>query len=184
MNKYQDIHIDGSDEVSVNSVINKVAEKLHYRLVETRLNDISISFPKSNNNFFGNIVRIIGSENSLNILNSNNWLKSLSGYILINPVKDIPKDHKYCSVRLSRKKNSKLAWAKRYSKRHNITFEEAINKWIEPKLDDCSLPFLISKSSSTGQKYSRFIKQSEEKEFVSGSFNTFGLSKIATIPIF
>ncbi|MDF1830219.1 type I-F CRISPR-associated endoribonuclease Cas6/Csy4 [Cycloclasticus pugetii] len=183
MDYYQDIKITPDNEMRANVLLNKVYSKLHKTLFIQKSKDVGISFPQYKV-LLGNIIRIHGSEAKLNELKTIDWLGGLAGYSSISPIQHIPHDVKYRVI--SRKQPSMTeAKLRRLIKRGSITPESVKDykvKMFEKGLDN---PYLELDSTSSGHKHRRYIAFGELlSNPLKGDFDSFGLSKKATIPWF
>ncbi len=183
MDHYIDIQIKPDTEMRENVLLNKVYTKLHKTLFLLKSTDIGVSFPKYKV-LLGDIIRIHGTAGRLLELQNTNWLGGLSGYCEVAKIQTIFNDVSYCNI--SRKQaNMSLAKLRRLIKRGSISFEEAKkykSKMFTQGLDN---PYLELDSTSNGNTHRRYIEFGEPQKFaVTGEFDSFGLSKSATIPWF
>jgi CRISPR-associated endonuclease Csy4 len=183
MNHYLDIQIKPDAEMRINVLLNKVYIKLHKVLYSSSIVDIGISFPKYKI-LLGNILRLHSNQQSLEKLQSINWLGGLSSYCILTEILPIPDKVKYRTI--SRKQtNMTTAKLRRLIKRESITENDA--KKYKAKLFTQGLDnaYLELDSSSNGHKYRRYIEFGElQSSSVTGVFDQFGLSKVGTIPWF
>jgi len=183
MDYYLDIKIEPDEEVPIYFIRNKIYSKLHKALSTLNTTDIGVSFP-CYKKMLGDVIRIHSSESRLTELQAMNWLGGLSGYCSINSIQKIPVDvtHRNISRIQTNMTEAKL---RRLIKRGSISAEESKNykaKMFQQSLDN---PYLELESSSNGQKHRRYLNFSEiSKNPCSGEFDTFGLSKTATVPWF
>jgi CRISPR-associated endonuclease Csy4 len=183
MNNYIDIQIKPDAEMRENVLLNKVYTKLHKALSTLKATDIGVSFPNYRVKL-GDVIRIHASEARLNELQATDWLGGLSGYCDMSAVMPVPAEAKYRTV--SRiQSNMTASKLRRLIKRGSITVQEANQykaKMFSQGLDN---PYLELESSSNGNKHRRYLQFSELKDMpVEGSFDNFGLSKVATVPWF
>lgn len=183
MDYYQDIKMNPDDEMRANVLLNKVYSKFHKALFTLKSTNIGISFPEYKV-MLGSVIRLHGSEAQLMELQAIDWLGGLAGYSNVSPIKNIPVDVKYRII--SRKQpNMTEAKLRRLIKRGSITSESVKAykaKMFERGLDN---PYLELDSTSSGHKHRRYIAFGELLSTpVTGVFDTFGLSKTATIPWF
>ena len=70
-------------------------------------------------------------------------------------------------------------------RRHAIDVREAHLRIPDESARLANLPFVQLRSTSTGQTFRLFIEHAPAQSSpMAGHFNTFGLSKVATIPLF
>ena len=197
---YVDITLLPNEEDNLSFIWQKIYAQMHLALVgikdENNSVDIGFSFPFYHNHLFpiGDVLRILAnSKKKLELLDINKCLNKLEGYIYIGKIKEVPNDIKmYASFsRKQFKSNAEIRrLAKRYAKRNAVSEEEALEnfKLTEEKYtklkEKNGLPFINIKSLSTGNNVKIFISKEEVKKEELGRFNTFGLSKTATVPIF
>lgn len=183
MNYYIDVLLKPDSEMRVNVLMNKTVTKLHKALYSIQSDSIGISFPEYKI-LLGNKLRIHGNHIMLSKLEENDWLGRLNGYCQKTPIQEIPKNISYRII--SRKQcnmsNSKL---KRLIKRKGLNSTEIKNYKIKMLSQGIDNPYLELESTTSHQLYRRFISFSpiQENE-TSGKFDSFGLSKTATIPWF
>ena len=184
MNFYFEIKIVPDNKVRENVLLNKVYTELHKNLVVLNSNNIGVSFPE----YFlklGKVLRIHGSETDLNKLQNRNWIVDLSDQYQVSKITYIPQDAKY---RIISRMQSTMTLSKlnRLKKRGAITTAEQEKsykvKMLSKGLDN---PYVELVSDSTGHLYRRFLQFTTlSDEPINGEFDTFGLSKTATVPIF
>lgn len=183
MDYYIDIEIKPDEELQESPLMNLVYNKFHKALVKLKTKQIGISFPKYQIKL-GRVLRLHGSISDLQNLQDINWLNGIAGYCKISDVKNVPVDAKYRTVSRVRTNMSKSK-LERLKKRGSITPGKEKNyraKMFSQGLDD---PYLDLESGSTGQKHRRFIQFGHLLDQpVAGKFDSFGLSKVATVPWF
>jgi CRISPR-associated endonuclease Csy4 len=183
MDYYLDIKIVPDEEVPIYFIRNKVYAKFHKALFSLNSTDIGISFPKYKVKL-GNVIRLHGTENSLQKLQDKNWLGGLSGYCDISSIQAIPDEVVYRTI--SRKQsNMTEAKLRRLIQRGSISQDEVKGykaKMFQQSLDN---PYLELESTSNGHKHRRYLAFGESsKSMTLGEFDFFGLSKTASIPWF
>jgi len=183
MNHYIDILIKPDVEMRENWLLNKVYSKLHKALFDLQSNWIGISFPEYKIKL-GCIIRIHSTDKRLEELQQTNWLGGLKGYCVVSSVQAIPVNVVYRNI--SRiQSNMTEAKLRRLVKRGSISNDEMKKykaKMFQKGLDN---PYLELQSTSNGQLHRRYIHFGELLEQpVLGEFDSFGLSKAATVPWF
>ncbi len=162
---------------------NTLYTKFHKRLYDLKSSDIGVSFPEYKVKL-GRVLRIHGTSQRLQILQSENWLSGLAGYCDISEIQKIPDQASHRTV--SRKQtNMTAAKLRRLIKRNTIQPDE-INRYkakmFQQGIDN---PFLELNSASNGYKHRRYLSFGAlQKEATAGNFDQFGLSKQATVPWF
>ncbi len=167
----------------LNRILNAVYTKLHKTLENLDSTSIGVSFPQYKA-ILGNTLRIHGSHETLDKLMQHNWLGGMLGYCKISKIKPVPGEvsHRTISRKQSTMSPSKL---RRLIKRESITDKEAKQyraKMFSKGLDN---PFIELESASNGHRHRRYIEFGELLDHsVQGKFDSFGLSKTATVPWF
>lgn len=193
MNFYQDIKILPDAEIRENKLLNMVFTKLHKAIFEFKARDVGVSFPQVKTKL-GCVLRIHSNKNRLDDLQAKNWLGGLSGYCQVSeilPVSEKVKGHQTLSRIRQTMSDAKLKQRLIYQKQQGVLDtkekEKAYEKQYKDKMFATGLdnPYLELQSTSTNNKYRLYIKFGDlQKTAVAGEFNRFGLSKIATVPIF
>ena len=183
MEYYIDIKLKPDAEMQESPLMNLVYNKFHNALAKLKIEQIGVSFPKYKIKL-GKVLRLHGDKVNLHNLQGLNWLGCIAGYCEISDVKNVPADVKYRTVSRIRNNmsNSKL---KRLKRRRSITPDE--EKIYKAKMFSQGLdsPYLDLESGSTGQKHRRFFCFGPlVDQTVDGKFDSYGLSKVATVPWF
>ena len=183
MNHYIDIQIQPDAEMRENLLLNKVYTKLHKALYSLKSKDIGVSFPRCKV-LLGDIIRLHGTVNSLLKLQESNWLGGLTGYCKITKIQTVPEQTSYRII--SRiQANMTPTKLRRLIKRGSISADEVKRYKAKMFTKGLENPYFELESSSNGHKHRRYIDFGEIiKHSVSGEFDQFGLSKVATIPWF
>lgn len=183
MNHYLDMQLKPDAEMRENVLLNKVYTKLHKALSTMKLTDIGVSFPKYRVKL-GDVLRIHGTKQRLEALQAMRWLGGLSGYCKVSDVLPVPEKVKYRVI--SRiQSNMTEAKLRRIIKRGSISSKAV--KQYKAKMFSIGLdnPYLELESNSNGHKHRRFIQFGELLDApIKAVFDSFGLSKTATIPWF
>ena len=183
MSFYIDIQIKPDAEIRENVLMNKVYSKLHKALFDLNANNVGVSFPKWKV-MLGTTLRLHSTQESLDALQKINWLGGLSGYCEVSGILNVPGN---CKYRVISRIQTTMTPAKlrRLLKRGTITNEEAKAykaKMFTKGLDE---PYLELESGSNGNKHRRYISFGQLVDTnTEGAFDSFGLSKTATIPWF
>lgn len=184
MDHYFDVEIQPDAEMRENLLLNKVYTKLHKGLCDVNSTNIGVSFP-AYKILLGRVIRVHGNNQLLSEFQAVNWLGGLSGYCKVSEILAIPQQVKYRKV--SRwQSNMSESNLRRLIKRGSITQAEI--KAYKGKMfatQMTTLPYLELESTSSGKFHRRYIQMNELCDnSVNGDFDTFGLSKTATIPWF
>tara|TARA_R110001599_G_scaffold43846_6_gene131061 strand:+ start:7249 stop:7800 length:552 start_codon:yes stop_codon:yes gene_type:complete len=183
MNSFLDIELKPDAEMRENVLMNKVYAKLHKTLFDIKATDIGVSFPQYKV-MLGKVLRVHSSVERLAQLQNSNWLGGLAGYCAISDIQTIPVEAKY---RMVSRIQSNMTQSKlnRLIKRGSITDSEV--KAYKAKMFTKGLdnPFVELESGSNGHNHRRYIQFSEILDNpLPGEFDSFGLSKTATVPWF
>lgn len=196
MNYYQEITLLPQTEVSVHSIWPKLYQQLHLALVELQKaqpeKPVGVSFPQYKFNgrdasgFIGSKLRIFAlDEVALVQLDLAKWFNRLHDYVHITQTRAVPENinRYFCFSRLQVKSNIHRL-ARRKANREGISVEQALvllNGFEEKKLKE---PFINLGSLSGGERFQLFIARKESSDAVLGSFSSYGLSAVATVPDF
>jgi CRISPR-associated endonuclease Csy4 len=183
MNYYVDIRILPNSELSDGILMNELYSHLHKVLV-SHGGDIGICFPNFNKKL-GDILRLHGTQISLQKIMSTQWTANIMDYVKISEILVIPENVCYRVIKRVQTKSSKERLLRRSVRKGWLTEEEAPLK-LEEKCDKkLTLPFLQLNSSSTKQRFRLFIEHGPIlTDPIIGSFNAYGFSFDATIPWF
>jgi CRISPR-associated endonuclease Csy4 len=183
MDYYIDIQIQPDAEMRENELLNKVYTKFHKALFDMQANDVGVSFPEYYIKL-GRTLRIHATKNRLSQLQQLNWVGGLSGYCKFSAIQAIPDKVMYRTVSRIQTTMSSAKF-QRLIKRGTIA--ESDNKQYRAKMFEQGLnnAFLEIESTSNGHKHRRYLEFGELTATpISGQFNQFGLSKMATVPWF
>lgn len=184
MHHYIELHVLPDAEMPTTFLINAAYTKIHKELHNLNSKNIGISFPNYKI-LLGNLIRIHGEDENIKHFVDNNWLGGLSGYCKISKVLETPSDTKHRTVSRWRSNMSESHF-RRLLKRGSANENDYLEyKTKMSEAQKTKLPYLELLSTSTGNRYRRYIKFGELlNEPVKGKFDHFGLSKTATIPWF
>lgn len=193
MKYYQEITLLPGPEISLNFLWSKVYQLLHPILAASADSQgrtpFGVSFPgytmEHDRPSLGNKLRVFASDGeSLEALQLKNRFQRLEDYLhIVRIPRQVPETVSGYSryARIHQEANS-AAKARRYSLRNGISLSEA-RKLFPPNGARLKDPYIRLNSKSTGQKMLLFIRKTES-EAKDGSFNTYGLSNVATVPEF
>lgn len=183
MDSYLEIKIVPDAEVPIYFIRNKVFTKLHKTLFSLKASNIGVSFPKYKVKL-GDVIRLHGSQARLTELQNTSWLGGLIGYCDVSEIQPIPSNVKHRTI--SRiQSNMTEAKLRRLIKRGSINTGNAKKYRAKMFTQGLDNPYLELESSSNGNKHRRYLQFSELlDEAVTGKFDQFGLSKVATVPWF
>ncbi len=157
--------------------------KFHKALCDLNSTDIGVSFPAYQKTL-GDQLRIHGTQTALTQLQDKNWVGGMSGYCQVSAIQPVPDNVQYRTV--SRvQANMSQAKLNRLIKRGSITEEEVKQYRAKMFTQGLENPYIELISGSNKHKHRRYIKFSDlTSQPITGKFDLFGLSKIATVPWF
>ena len=183
MNKYIDVTLLPDEDMSLHELMSRVYFKLHKGLCNINSNTIGVSFPNTDHTL-GDIIRLHGWEEDLLNLEETNWLGGLIGYCNKTGILNTPESTSHYIVSQKRKKYDN-ARMKRLIKEGRLVTDEQIKEYNRKIIDSRFKKHYIEMMSSSGNKYIRCIQTSDVMVNATiGQFNTFGLSKTASVPYF
>jgi len=187
MDAYLEIRLLPDPEFPVSFLMGVLYGKLHRALVTIESSKIGVSFPgySQSPRGMGDRLRLHGDQSALSQLMTQNWLKGMRDHIQCSDILPVPESVQYRTVSRRQFKTSSERLRRRRMKRKGETWAQAaaaIPDSIERRPD---LPYVHLRSQSTEQSFTLFIEQGELREQpTSAEFNTYGLSRQATIPWF
>ncbi len=204
MKYYQDITLLSCHEIPLSFIWGKIYMQIHLGLVSRKNagkeTSIGVSFPEYEDKAasfpLGTKLRLFAeSKEELADLNVEALLfRFVNDYVDITPIEPVPSEiNGYAIFERIHALKSRLPKARRYAKRHNVSLEEA-NAELErlaastekaaPVILYQSLPFIQMDSLSNGHKFRLLIHKKTVPSFSKGTFNVYGLSSSASVPIF
>ena len=188
MDYYIEIKLLNDPEIGLGFLWKKVFAQVHLALAERGGGTIGVSFPKYGDKVFpmGDTLRLFAStQDTLTALNLREWLARLQDYAAVSAIQKTP-DNIQGYAQFSRKqaKTGKERQARRYAKRHHIDYEEALKHYENMEEKVLKLPFVMLQSLSSNQEMKLFVEKKPSATEVKGDFNSYGLSKEATVPWF
>ena len=184
---YREIRLFGDTEIPLGFIWQKLYERLHKALVPLKDAEgavpVGFTFPRYGGDFpLGDRLRVFApDEATLEKLSLEDMLSDLADYVNISEIRQTPAEHGHVVFRRKQFKTNPLRQARRYAKRHGISYEEALARYAtfdaDEKIQKNRLPFFNFHSTSTGQKMRIFIVKGTVEHPREGKFTTFGLSK-------
>ena len=188
MNYYVEIKLLCDPEIGLGFLWKKVFTQVHLALAEHGGGAIGVSFPQYGDKVFpvGDTLRLFAStQEGLDSLNIKQWMARLQDYVKISDIRKIPDDiQEYASFSRKQVKTGKERQARRYAMRHDIDYEEALKYYENMEEKVLKLPFVMLQSLSSNQELKLFIEKRRSTIETIGDFNSYGLSKEATVPWF
>ena len=187
MDHYIDFHILPDPEFNSSTLMNVLFSKFHLALVELDGAGYGVSFPRfiAERPSLGDCMRVHGSSANLEDLLSQGGLSGMRDYVRSGRIEAVPGRAMHCRVRRVQPKSNVERLRRRYMKRHGVSAEEAERRFSESVEQRVRLPYLQVRSRSTDRHFRLFIEHSEPgTQAVLGEFNSYGLSRTATVPWF
>lgn len=186
MDHYIDVKLMPDPEFTGAVLMSALYNKLHRALVSMKADDIGVSFPEYQlkPKALGTVLRVHGSHTSLSTLLEAGWLKGMMDHIEPVAITGVPQTTQFLLVKRKQYKTNADRLRRRRMKRKGETWKQvcqAIPDQLVPKVD---CPFATLRSQSSGQTFALFIDQRQASEVGKGKFNSYGLSKEATVPWF
>ena len=193
MKYYQEITLLPDAEVTENHIWEKVYQQLHLAIAnsmqEGEKGRLGVSFPDYTVDKvvkLGRRLRIFAdTEAELQHLDMKKWLLRYMDYVHIKQIRPVPdkKVSGYAIYRRYHQEANSFQKARRYARRHNISYDEALELFPvhEPERN---LPYVQLRSETNQHKYRLYIEQIPHKEPVSVGFGSYGLDSRSTVPVF
>lgn len=184
MESYQDIRVLNDPEFNKQTLMSVLFMKLHLALSAHKNGDIGVSFPEHAKTP-GEVLRLHGNQKTLVALEHTQWLAGLRDYCMVKPVAAVPEIIGWRTVSRVQVKSNVERLMRRSVRKGWLTEEQAARQIKEQQNQNCDLPFIQLKSHSTGQHFKLFICHGElQKMPTAGTFGSYGLSTVTTIPWF
>lgn len=188
MDHYVDLMIRPDPEFPAHQLMSALYAKLHRALVNLRADGIGVSFPGFNAKpaSIGTQFRLHGSVPSLQTLMETGWLLGMRDHAHVSGVQPIPAGAGHRHVCRVQVQSSPERLRRRAMRRHGLSEDAARARIPEVAARTLALPFVQLSSRSTGQlSFPLFIEHGPiQPQPVAGRFNSYGLSREATIPWF
>jgi len=191
---YQEIKLLASAEIPMNFLWSKVFQQIHLGLVEMQDDKkqvpIGLAFPEyvqgDKFSVLGGKLRLFAKqETSLSEFNAGSWLARLNDYVHCTSIRSVPeKLSGYAIYQREQPKASKERLARRYAKRHNLSYDEALILYQPMNQKNMTTPFIRLESLSGGQSFCLWIKKTVVAEPSGENFGCYGLSAFSTVPEF
>ena len=200
MKYYQEITILPCTEVPAYFLWSKVYQKLHLGFASQKDVQgnipVGVSFPSYRENedsssegeeacALGYKLRLFAEDETvLERFALSKLLHRLEDYVHITRVRPVPKNLKgYATYSRFHQRNSVEQKARRYAKRHDISYENAEQLFPVQKFEE-GLPYIQMKSSTNQNMFRLFIKKENKDYSVNEGFSSYGLSNRSTVPEF
>lgn len=178
MTHYLEFTLKSSKKTPTPVIMSALLNHVHHTLVKLETVQLGVSFPGYGTTL-GSVLRLHGEHYLLKLFVM--ALDRLPQEVIVSDIRlvpDVVRQACFYRVRTS-KQNSKLQAGLKSG--HITNAKEYVVKMCQEVLNT---PYFYSQSTSTGQGYKRFIGYSEVDSGASGEFDSFGLSKTASVPVF
>jgi CRISPR-associated endonuclease Csy4 len=185
MNHYIEITLNPNRSNKIYELRSGIMANIHNALVLLQSTTVGVSFPSFDGELhLGPVIRLHGSNNMLQSILEMNVFSKMSDVIYITDVLEVPDTvDGYQSIHRIQQTMS-MSKLNRLIKRGSIKTED-INKYkakmCRGLLDN---PYFELMSQSSKQRFRTYLQFNDKSELVEGEFNSYGLSKSATVPIF
>lgn len=192
MKYYIDITLLPDAEANLGFLWQKVYQQLHLALVENKVSEkqsaIAVSIPDYGGNGFplGCKLRLLAQhQEQLQQLDMGKWLNRLTDYTHITSIKNVPTSvSQFAQFKRKQFNTNSERLARRRVKRKEESLEQALKHYAGFTDQETHLPFINIKSLSKGGQFRLFIEREVFANSEEGTFNCYGLSQGATVPIF
>lgn len=185
---YLDIQLRPNPELAAPHLLGGLYGRLHRALVQAQSQEIGVSFPRHDDRqpSLGNQLRLHGAAAALERLMAGAWLRGMEDYLERSPIQPVPATAQYRVVSRVQAKSNVDRLRRRAIKRHGLTVQEAEARLPLAAEERLALPFITLGSISTDQPaFPLFIRHGPVlSSSTPGVFNSYGLSRDATIPWF
>ncbi|MFT4178683.1 MAG: type I-F CRISPR-associated endoribonuclease Cas6/Csy4 [Thermomonas sp.] len=184
---YIDLRVVPDPESSASQLLGALYDRLHLALVQQRLDSIGISFPgySISPRAMGNVLRLHGSDGVLRQFMQTDWLKGMRDHVRLAEISPVPSAALHRTVQRRQFKTNADRLRRRRMRRKGETEQQAIEAIPGAVERRPNLPYVRLHSRSTGQPFCLFIALGPLMQApAAGSFNSHGLSGVATIPWF
>ena len=182
-----DIYLRPDPEFPAHMLLSALHAKLHRALVQLNTNKLGVSFPGYSERpaHLGSVMRIFGPATELAKLTANPWLAGMSDHVNVGELLPVPSTATHQKLTRVQAKSNPERLRRRHMKRHGLTEQQALERIPDSTAETLNLPFLVLRSTSTGQTFRMFLRlEKSEMETISEDFNAYGLSPTATTPWF
>lgn len=185
MDHYLDIRLRTDPDFASVDLLSALISKLHRALVRSTDGNVGISFPSAKARHLGEHLRLHGSLATLQTLIQDDWLKGMHDHVQLGVPSPVPANASHRVVKRVQAKSSPERLRRRQMRRHGLTIDQAMERVPDTAAEALALPYVLLRSSSTGQRFPLFIEHGPLLDTpVPGRFGHYGLSDTATIPWF
>ncbi|SFM17871.1 type I-F CRISPR-associated endoribonuclease Cas6/Csy4 [Nitrosomonas communis] len=194
MKYYLELKLLPEEDICINFLWSKVFQQIHLGLVEMQDDrkqvPIGVSFPEyvvgERYSVLGGECRLFAHDEAmLARFNAAKWLDRLSDYLHCTSIRPVPEKLKgYAIYQRQQPKTSKERLARRYTVRHNVSYDEALLRYNGMTHKSITTPFIRLKSLSSVKKFCLWIRKTIISKPSGGTYSSYGLSNKATVPEF
>lgn len=184
---YIDFEILPDPEFSQVFLLGALYSKVHRALVQMAATGIGVSFPQYSlqPRGLGRIMRLHGSEDDLSALLAIDWLRGMRDHVFSTGAVAVPAVAEHRRMERRQYKTNVDRLRRRRMRRRGEDYYQAAVAIPDGVEEHPKLPYIQLRSSSTGQSFCLFLSLSEpESQVIDGTFNSYGLSRTATVPWF
>jgi CRISPR-associated endonuclease Csy4 len=183
MKYFIDIKLLSSKKMTVDRLLEKVYSRNHGILSKNNITNIAVSFPEQVVKL-GSLFRIHGEKSDLEELSLKECLDDFKSNYYVSPIQAVPEGAMHRTV-YRVQQNMTESKLRRLISRGSISKDEIKSYRMKMLKGGLAEGFIDLESRSTEQRYRHYIAFGELQDTeVKGEFNSFGLSKTATIPWF
>ena len=156
---------------------------IHKALLNLKTTDVGVSFIDAPDAY---VLRVHATVERLNELMSNSNMQTLNETYPMSWPKPTPETTEF-AIFSRRRIHKDMSRLRRRMKRNNFTEEQMLKykmQMCQESLNAVDTFYVSMESASTKQYYRRYIQITMSSELVDGEFDSFGLSKTATVPVF
>ncbi len=189
---YQELTLLPDATINLNHLWSKVYTQIHLALASQMADgakgSIGVSFPQyetGKDMTLGNKLRLFAeTEDALDSLEIRKWLRAYREYVHIRDIHSVPVDiDGYAVFRRHRQDNNATRDARRYVKRHGVSFEEAKRLYPE-EIRFKDYPFIRINSETNHNKFCLVIEKIHQNGKIVEGFGSYGLDNHSTVPEF
>lgn len=187
MTHYLNLHLRTEHDIAHHALLSRVYQHLHRGLQGELAGKIGVSFPNHRGGkapFLGEKIRLHGTPAHLEEIKAHFHL-GFRDYIRWDDLAAVPDGCQFRQVRRVQVKSSIPRLVRRYARRHQLSYEEALKNYQNRREERLDLPYIQLQSGSTGQQFLLFIEHGPLEDVPrKGSFSSYGLSSGASVPWF
>ena len=181
-----------NDEIPIYFLWQKLYQQIHLGFVEIQDSQgnvpVAASFPQYSEelNHLGCKLRLFAEDKqTLESFNAPKWLNRLTDYVHIKQIQQVQDNvTEFACFKRQQVKSSNERLARRKAKRSGNDYQQVLEQLKGYDEKRVQTPYINIKSQSTGNQFRLFIEKRIAENAQEGQFNSYGLSKTATVPWF